>query len=244
MLHGQNIIVLDLETRWSASDCRHCGGVIGDHEPTTKCCESGGLSRFDALGWRDYVALGLSVGAYYDYQLRRVRWFDEQSLYSTMADLVARQPLMVSFNGRARDFDLMSQLCQAHHKLSAADSLLIAWERLAVGSYDILHEVWQADSDPDNKYVSGLNSLDALLAANNLGQKSGHGAQAPRDWQAGRYAQVLNYCQDDVLLTKTLFERLLTTHGIIQRRDGALPIADPHLWLDAHEPSRKQGEEG
>jgi len=98
---------------------------------------------------------------------------------------------------------------------------------LAAQSYDILAEVWRVD--PHGMYVKGLNSLDAILKANGLPGKTGDGAQAPRDWQAGLHAKVMSYCQNDVLQTKALFELLVTQNGVMQRANGPIQIGLPRF---------------
>ena len=200
MFSGQNIIVLDLETLHSAEDL-----------PT---------------GWEDKVALGLSIGAYFDYKENQVYWFDQSSLADTMRRLVDRWPLMVSFNGSGFDFVLMSAVLRRRADISLGHQefrlytleLCNRFDVLAAESYDILAEIWRMD--PDRKYERGLNSLDALLVSNHLPAKSGHGAHAPRDWQAGRIADVLNYCQRDVWLTRLLFELICQRQGQLMRGDG------------------------
>ena len=162
-------------------------------------------------------------------------------LEATMAHLVERQPLMVSFNGIGFDFSLMRGLLRqevddpaSHPTMLGPDfvdwqertiALCDQFKLLAAQSYDILAEIWRVDSE--NKYVKGLNSLDAICQANGLGKKTGDGAQAPRDWAAGKIAKVLNDCSNDVLLTKRLFELVLTNDGTIQRSNGPITILMP-----------------
>ena len=224
-----NVIVLDLETLHSADDCRICGahlrGMVG-------ACKSGHAHA--PIGWDNKSALSLSIGCFFDYTSGSVQWFDRLLLEQTMQALVCRQPLMVSFNGIQFDFALMRAIlrklsadmppCVAPARLQGLTQLCDQFKALAARSYDILAEIWRAD--PESKYVKGLNSLGAVCLANGLGGKTGAGAQAPRDWQEGKIAQTLNYCQQDVLLTKLLFELILKNNGTIQRRNG--PIT---LWV-------------
>src|SRR5437870_944692 len=84
MLEKQNIVILDLETEYSA-----------DSLPT---------------GWNDKVALGLSIGCWYSYEDSRFYWFDKFTLEATMRLFVERQPLLVSFNGIQFYFKLMRAL--------------------------------------------------------------------------------------------------------------------------------------
>ena len=241
-----NTIILDLETARSADDCRHCGQSQDAHEEnlytgTPLVCPGEyelpigtPLPQFEAIGWNNKPALGLSIGAYWDYQDSRIHWFDEHTLAATVQLFVQRQPLLVSFNGIGFDFPLMRGLLrrQAEHNgaLSGIEeplpwlvALCDTFKAQCATSYDLLAEIWKVD--PDRKFERGLNSLDAIAQANGLGAKLSHGAQAPRDWAAGRYADVLNYCADDVYKTKMLFEQIVE-YGEILRGDGE-PIALP-----------------
>lgn len=242
-LHGKNIIVLDLETARSANDCKHCYGQERmHHDGSGMCFKTGMKTRFAQIGWENKAALGLSIGGYYSYAHDRIFWFDEHTLEKVMGDLIEIQPLMVSFNGISFDFELMSGLLwqKADEEISIESNegtecarvevraMCRAFRELAKISYDIFAEICKAD--PDRKFERGLNSLDAISKANALGGKLSHGTQAPRDWAAGRHADVINYCADDILKTKALLEMLEANQGEILRGDGS-PILLP--WISA-----------
>jgi hypothetical protein len=216
-----NIIVLDLEAARSAVDCKHCNrpkiehGLENDH-----LCV-----HYDPIGWSNKPALGLSIGGYYSYADDRVHWFDEHNLLLTIARLVDEQPLMVSFNGIAFDFPLMRGILRRRADNCSDEpdynlhALCDRFKTLAAKSYDILAEVWKAA--PADKMKRGLNSLDAISRANGVGGKLSHGYQAPRDWASGRRADVINYCQDDILKTRALFDIIREQEGILSREDGS-----------------------
>lgn len=246
-----NTIVLDLETARSADDCRYCGHIHSAHftvegEDGFRCPGRGEygspVTHYEGIGWDNKPALGLSVGCYYDYDDQRVHWFDKHTLVETMTTLVQRQALLVSYNGIAFDFPLMRGLVRrqaealeeagrAHNNgpSNRAIELVMlcdAFKVLCATSYDILAGIWKVA--PASKFVRGLNSLDAIAQANGLGGKTGHGAQAPRDWAAGRWAQTLNYCSNDVYLTKALFDMLLDGAPLV-RSDGVVLALRPPL---------------
>ena len=255
---SNNIIVLDLETAFSAEDCISCHRPEDAHFENKRCNFGVGFSTgledavvinartgemnpiYQPIGWNNKAALGLSIGGYYYYGIDRVVWFDETNLESIISRLVEDQALMVSFNGIQFDFDLMHALlrkrangapdCPDEHLHMLCDRFI----QLVASSYDIQAEIWRAD--PERKFERGLDSLDAILRANGLGGKLSHGAQAPRDWQAGKYADVINYCQDDILKTKALFELAQKTGGWIKRGDdneiGIRWIDDRLVWRE------------
>lgn len=237
-----NTIVLDLETALSADDCRHCGKDLAQHYADGACLPWEGerpaddVTQFSAIGWNNKPALGLSIGCYWDYQDSRIHWFDGHTMEATVQQFVERQPLLVSFNGIGFDFVLMRGLLRqraegitfedlvgrenedAIAQYQASMTMLCdTFKTQCAASYDLLAEIWKAD--PKGKFVRGVNSLDAIAQANGLGAKLSHGAQAPRHWAAGKYADVLNYCQDDVYKTKALFE-LIQEKGGLLRGDG------------------------
>lgn len=80
--------------------------------------------------------------------------------------------------------------------------------------YDILQEIWKAEGHPliddhYDKHVHGGYNLDHMAQANGQGGKTGHGAQAPIDWQQGHHARVINYCLNDVMLTAELWANIV-----------------------------------
>ena len=96
-------------------------------------------------------------------------------------------------------------------------------------NYDLLRECWRADGLGEVfEYPSHAGyGLDALAKANGLTGKTGHGADAPVDWQRGHYGKVIDYCLEDVRLTAKLIQMVIAgdpltspkTSQTIQARD-------------------------
>jgi hypothetical protein len=230
-LAGRNIVVLDLETLRSADDCMQCSRPRDRHYTDAVLCQPvwdtiAPVRTYAPIGWEAYGALGLSIGCYYDYRDDRVHWFDSDNVAWTVDLLLERRPLIVSFNGVHFDANVMwhagetrrGRLDFGEESLVALEQMEQDWAELWHDSYDILQELWAAD--PDSRFTSGLNSLQALAQATLGVGKTGHGAEAPRWWQQQRYAEVLNYCQQDVYLTKALFEHIDQGQPLI-RGDGS-----------------------
>jgi len=238
-LTGRNMIVIDLETAHAADDCRNCGLERKTHLTEWHYCKHTkgkytDVHRYARIGWDDHALLGLSIGCYYDYRDGRVHWFDAKTLPDTILALVERYPLIVSFNGQQFDGPLMLSLVQkqttpdafAPRDGAAPSALASDWQALWDDSYDLLQEIWCIDPDSCHVpcHVHGLNSLDAIARATLGKGKSGSGADAPRLWRQERYAEVINYCYNDILLTKALFERVCAGEPLTLE-DGS------HLWL-------------
>lgn len=227
MLEGQNILCLDLETAHSADDCRYCGHRERQHgtDGVANVTCPDGQHEFHAIGWNNHAALGLSIGCWFDYQDGLYHWFDPHTLEATMRLFLERQPLIVSFNGVGFDSQVMAALVPEPVTPDGepASDFPALWDGLWASSYDILARIWVVD--PDNKFTPGLNRLGAISVANGYGAKEMDGAQAPRLWRAGHYAEVLEYCRSDVTKTKRLFEQIVQT-GQLLRGDGK-PIRLP-----------------
>jgi len=80
-------------------------------------------------------------------------------------------------------------------------------------NYDILRGIWAAVALVGG--ARGGYGLDACCAANFGTKKSGNGAMAPVDWQRGKIGDVIDYCLQDVRLTKMLFDEICL-HGSIR----------------------------
>ncbi len=152
-------------------------------------------------GWRDFNNMGISVICAYDYVTHRYRCFMQDNL-EEFQQLVLGADCVVSFNGLAFD----NQLC-------AANDIVVPAEK----SYDLLVEIWAGDGLGPNfsPRTHGGYGLDKCAQANFNYRKTGHGAFAPVLWQQGKYGEVVDYCLNDIMLTKKLLDRVLKQGFII-----------------------------
>lgn len=149
-----------------------------------------------ASGWQDFTNMGISVIGVYDYQKDRYRVFCNDN-FQEFQKLVDSADAIVSFNGLAFD----NRLCEAN-------GLRVPDEK----SYDLLVKLWAAAGlGPNYEYPSHAGfGLDACVKANFPNEaKSGHGAAAPVQWQRGEIGAVIDYCLQDVRLTKLLMDKIL-----------------------------------
>lgn len=59
------------------------------------------------------------------------------------------------------------------------------------------------------------------IAEGTLGKnKSGHGLEAIAWWKAGEYEKVRNYCIDDVMITKEIYEYALANNKLLFKEGG------------------------
>ena len=77
-----------------------------------------------------------------------------------------------------------------------------------VVNYDLLAEIWEG-AGLGREFVYPTHAgfgLDAICKANGLGEKSGDGANAAILWQKGKHQEVIDYCENDIKLTRKLFD--------------------------------------
>lgn len=160
-------------------------------------------------GWNDHTNMGVSVIGAYDYHEDRYRVFCADA-FDQFAELAANR-LCVGFNSIKFD-----------NAVIAACGIRVIPDS---DSYDLLREMWIAagigNGDPFNFKLHGGYGLDATCERNFGTKKTGNGALAPVLWQQGKYGQVIDYCLNDVKLTKQLFDRVLERQSIISPKDGS-----------------------
>ena len=237
----RDTVVVALATQASADDCRHCS--LENVEPLHLAGRCQGVAyvghSFEPMGWENTIDLGVSIGCFWSYAEGRMHWFDAYTLEDTVRSFVMARPYLVSFNGILHDFPLLRGLLRREaDRLVAEDGAEIlaqdlrdlcdTFTTLCAASYDIWQAIWQVAST--RTFEPALHSLDAISQANGLGAKLSHGAQAPRDWQAGRVAQVIEYCLDDVWKTKALFEMVCEGKPLIRGNGEPVYLPKPTLF--------------
>ena len=167
-------------------------------------------------GWRDFANMGVSVTGVYDYVEGRYRVFCEDNR-AEFEKLIAERDLFVGFNSIPFD-----------NALLAASPF---WPvPPASQCYDLLREIWAAaDLGPKFDFMThGGYGLDAVCLKNFGTRKSGDGALAPMLWQQGKIGAVIDYCLNDIFLTKQLFDAAICGLPILSPKDGKpLTLRDP-----------------
>lgn len=195
-------------------DCEIEKAILGKNEtpiPGINYCQ----------GWRDFQGMGIScIGGWQSWDDRyRVfakpgEKFDIQGIPSALLQSLAHSHYVVTFNGISFDGPLMLE----HGVEIPAEKHL-----------DLLVQIWLAHGlEPTFRFPTHTGfGLDACCKANGIGDKSGHGALAPVDWQRGKYCEVIDYCLNDIWLTKELLERCLRGQFISPKTGRCMPIDLP-----------------
>lgn len=153
-------------------------------------------------GWHDHANMGVSVIGVYDYTQERYRVFCEDN-FDAFKELVTEADKIIGFNNIAFDNMVLNNN---------------GFEMPEDKSYDILQEIWVgAGLSRTFNYPSHIGyGLDAVVRANALSAgKTGHGAQAPIQWQQGKIGAVIDYCLADVWNTKLLFDLIIENGQIV-----------------------------
>lgn len=166
-------------------------------------------------GWRDFAGMGVSVTGVYDYADGRYRVFCKDNI-AEFAKLIFERELFVGFNSIPFD-----------NALLAASGWPVP---PAEKCYDLLREIWAAAGlGPEFDFKThGGYGLDAVCLKNFGSRKSGDGALAPVLWQQGKIGAVIDYCLDDIFLSKQLFDAARCGLPILSPKDGTpLTLREP-----------------
>ncbi len=146
-------------------------------------------------GWEHRRRMGMAVGVIYDLDRAEFRVYTEPEVDALLAELT-RARLIVGFNLRRFDFDVLRGYADLDYDaLPALDILECIYRRL------------------------GFRLKLDHLTQETLGErKSADGLQSLAWFKAGELERVIEYCKQDVLLTKRLYD-FGRQHGYLLYRD-------------------------
>ena len=151
-------------------------------------------------GWRDFKNMGISViGAYLSEDFTYLQGLNSftnpiDSIphhFPSFQQVLAQKPKIIGFNSRSFDDNLVK-----------ANGIKIKTD------YDLL-ELCRLSGYGSTRWEdqpSGWSySLDAIAKANGVA-KTGSGSLAPQLWQIGKRQEVIDYCLNDVEITRKIWE--------------------------------------
>ena len=151
-------------------------------------------------GWDDYENMGISVIGvnFIDKDFDNITSHSNTSLsvlsIGGFQNGLDGTEVLVGFNNQSFD-----------DKLIKANGFIIPEH---VVNYDLLAEIWEG-AGLGREFVYPTHAgfgLDVICKANGLGEKSGDGANAAILWQKGKHQEVIDYCENDIKLTRKLFD--------------------------------------
>ena len=160
-------------------------------------------------GWGDLKGMGVSVICAYDYAEDRTRVFCKDN-FDEFFILAKSSTVLVGFNNTAFDNGVLDHIAEMPPGLTRY--------------YDILRELWVASGLSPN-FGGGSHTgfgLDDTSCANGLVPHwSGHRSLAAIQWQRGEVGTVIDYCLNDVLLTKQLLDKINLQASLTSPKDGS-----------------------
>lgn len=149
----------------------------------------------DGLGWRDTDKLGVSCAVVYEFNTDRYRVYgDTDDELGLLQKRLAQADRVTGYNSRRFDLPVIFQ---------TIDMVPI---KFVSSSDDLLRRIWASlglDLNTFTKAHGGLG-LDAVAEATIGARKTGNGADAPKLYKAGRWAELIDYCMNDVKVTRDL----------------------------------------
>lgn len=174
-------------------------------------------------GWDDYENMGISViginiiTEYSDMVFNHnVNNNSDLDIRGFQFGLDAAE-VLVGFNNQSFD-----------DKLLKANGFVIPE---TIVNYDLLAEIWEG-AGLGREFVYPTHAgfgLDAICKANGLGEKSGDGANAAILWQKGKHQEVIDYCENDIKLTRKLFD-------LIQEKGEIKDPREDNFYFKKHNP--------
>lgn len=175
-------------------------------------------------GWDDYENMGISViGVNYITEEgdqifnHNIAVTTNDSCLETFQYGLDATDVLVGFNNQSFD-----------DKLLKANGFVIPE---TIVNYDLLAEIWEgAGLGREFVYPTHAGfSLDAICKANGLGEKSCDGANAAILWQKGKHQEVIDYCENDIKLTRKLFD-------LIQEKGEIKDPREDNFYFKKHNP--------
>jgi DEAD/DEAH box helicase domain-containing protein len=165
---------------------------------------------FADTGTNDPAALHISVGSFYD---------SATDTYTTLTvdELAQAWPILegadalVGYNSNHFDIPLLNKYYPG--------------DLTQIKSIDLLEAIRLS--------LGRRLRLDSIAEATIGAKKSAHGLQAVRWWKEGKIDEIKKYCEQDVRVTKKIFDYALK-HGHVKFKDGSrkreIPL-DISTWL-------------
>lgn len=154
-------------------------------------------NTFAEVGSNDPVALSISVGTFYDSETEKYTTVTEDELY-TIWPLLEKADALIGYNINHFDVPLLNKYYPG--------------DLTTIKTVDLLEEI-------KNSLGRRLR-LDSVAEATVNANKSANGLQAVRWWREGKIDEIKKYCEQDVKVTKKVFDYALK-NGHVKFKDGS-----------------------
>ncbi len=173
-------------------------------------------NTFQDVGSNDSTALDISVGTFYDSQTEKYTTVTIDELQQIWP-LLEQADALVGYNSNHFDIPLLNKYYPG--------------DLTTIKSIDLLDEI--------RKSLGRRLRLDSVAEATIGAKKSSNGLQAVRWWREGKIDEIKKYCEQDVKVTKKIFDYALKNNHV-KFKDGSrkreIPL-DTSNWLVKEESS-------
>jgi len=167
-------------------------------------------NTFEEVGSNESSALDISVASLYDSQTDKYTTVAIDELDSIWS-LIEQADALVGYNSNHFDIPLLNKYYPG--------------DLTNIKSIDLLESIRQS--------LGRRLKLDSVAEATVGAKKSAHGLQAVRWWKEGKIDEIKKYCEQDVKVTKKVFDYALK-HGHVKFKDGnrkrEIPL-DISTWM-------------
>ncbi len=171
---------------------------------------------FSDVGSSDPSALSISVVSAYDYGTDTYTTVSVDEL-ADLWPVIEQADALVGYNSNHFDIPLLNKYYPG--------------DLSHIKSIDLLESIKQS--------LGRRLRLDVIAQATVGAKKSGHGLDAVRWWREGKIDEIKKYCQQDVKVTKKVFDYALL-HGHVLFKDGSrkreIPL-DTSTWGEKNDSS-------
>jgi DEAD/DEAH box helicase domain-containing protein len=163
---------------------------------------------FQDVGSSDPTALDISVICVYDSESDRYTTVSIDEL-SRIWPIIEQADALVGYNSNHFDIPILNKYYPG--------------DLSRIKSIDLLEEI--------KKSLGRRLRLDSVAEATVGAKKSASGLEAVRWWREGKIDEIKKYCEQDVKVTKKIFD-YARTHGHVKFKDGArkreIPLDTSH----------------
>ncbi len=173
-------------------------------------------NTFADVGSNDSVSLDISVACFYDSETDQYTTVTVDEL-STVWPLLEKADALVGYNSNHFDIPLLNKYYPG--------------DLTTIKSIDLLESIRAS--------LGRRLRLDSVAEATIGAKKSADGLQAVRWWREGKIDEIKKYCQQDVKVTKKVFDYAMT-NGHVKFKDGSRKreiVLDTSTWTEKEDSS-------
>lgn len=152
---------------------------------------------FDETGSNDPASLTIACVCIHDSETNEYKCYTQETL-PELWPILEKTDILIGFNSDHFDTPLLNKYYRG--------------DLTKIKSIDLLKEVKNS--------LGRRIKLDTLAEATLGRNKTAHGPQASIWWKQGEYQKVIDYCIEDVRITKELYD-YARTHGFLKYKDGS-----------------------